>query len=72
MVPVLIISCQVSEKSKIGPSDAQVTIIKTAIQKVLALPVALAILTDVLWKMSLISLSHQIVLDLSRPYIVYA
>src|SRR5687768_9714823 len=46
VVPVLITSCQVSEKLKIGPVIAQTIINSMAVRKAMGVPVALVILLD--------------------------
>jgi len=43
VVPVLITSCQVSEKPKIGPETIQTTIVATASRKVIGRPESWAI-----------------------------
>ena len=52
VVPVLMISCQVSEKPKIGPVRAQTIMISTAIEKLQAVPSAFEVLRATVAKAS--------------------
>ncbi len=46
VVPVLMMSCQVSEKWKMGPVTAQIIMMEKAIKKAVGLPVILVTLVE--------------------------